>query len=98
MLRRSIIFTTGLLLLHLHLPAQGPRTYPAARQGGNYMHNYYFPPAPSSTPWAPAWSPDGKTLAVAISGSIWTIDYQGAWGPTPTRSRSATSRLARAAG
>jgi len=34
--------------------------YPAARHGGNYMHNYYFPPAPSSTPWAPTWSPDGE--------------------------------------
>ena len=48
--------------------------YPAARHGGNYMHNYYFPPAPSSTPWAPAWSPDGESLAVALSGSIWRVD------------------------
>ena len=54
--------------------AEMARTYPAAKQGGNYMHNYYFAPAPSSTPWAPAWSPDGSTLAVAMSGSIWTID------------------------
>ena len=38
------------------------------------MHNYYFPPAPSSTPWAPAWSPDGKSIAVAMSGSIWKVD------------------------
>jgi Tol biopolymer transport system component len=38
------------------------------------MHNYYFAPAPSSTPWAPAWSPDGTTVAVAMSGSIWTVD------------------------
>ena len=49
-------------------------TYPAARQGGGYMHNYYFPPAPSSTPWAPAWSPDGKQIAVGLRGSIWRID------------------------
>ena len=48
--------------------------YPPARHGGNYMHNYYFPPAPSSTPWAPAWSPDGKSIAVAMSGSIWRVD------------------------
>jgi hypothetical protein len=38
------------------------------------MYNYYFPPAPSSTPWAPAWSPGGKFIAIAMSGSIWKID------------------------
>lgn len=48
--------------------------YPAARHGGNYMHNYYIPPAPGSTPWAPCWSPDGKWIAVAMSGSIWRVD------------------------
>ena len=48
--------------------------YPAARHGGNYMHNFYFPPAPSSTPWAPSWSPDGESIAVAMSGSIWQVD------------------------
>ncbi len=50
------------------------RTYPMARSGGNYMHNYYIPPAPSSTPWAPAWAPDGQSIAVAMSGSIWRVD------------------------
>ena len=47
-------------------PPRGPRDsmYPAARHGGNYMHNYYFPPAPSATPWAPAWSPDGEWIAI----------------------------------
>ncbi|MCL6508029.1 MAG: hypothetical protein K6T59_13490, partial [Bryobacteraceae bacterium] len=48
--------------------------YPAARHGGNYMHNYYIPPAPGSTPWAPCWSPDGKWIAVAMSGSIWRVN------------------------
>ena len=48
-------------------------TYPASRHGGNYMHNFYFPPAPSSTPWAPDWSPDGEWIAVAMSGSIWKV-------------------------
>jgi WD40 repeat protein len=53
-----------------------PKTgvYRASRQGENYMYNYYFPPAPSSTPWAPAWSPDGKFIAVAMYGSIWKVD------------------------
>ena len=49
-------------------------TYSAARHGGGYMHNYYLPPAPSATPWAPAWSPDGKQIAVGLQGSIWRID------------------------
>ena len=48
--------------------------YPASRHGGNYMHNFYFPPAPSSTPWAPSWAPDGESIAVAMSGSIWRVD------------------------
>jgi len=56
------------------LIGQEGRSYPDARTGGNYMHNYYLPPAPSSTPWAPAWSPDGKWIAVAMSGSIWKVD------------------------
>jgi dipeptidyl aminopeptidase/acylaminoacyl peptidase len=47
--------------------------YPAARSGGNYMFNYYLPPAPSSTPWYPAWSPDGTQIAVAMHGSIWSV-------------------------
>src|SRR5260370_11092520 len=51
-----------------------PLESPAATQGGNYMQNYYLPPAPSTTPWAPAWSPDGKWIAVAMQGSIWKID------------------------
>ena len=48
--------------------------YPASRHGGNYMHNFYFPPSPSSTPWAPSWAPDGESIAVAMSGSIWRVD------------------------
>ena len=38
------------------------------------MFNFYFPPAPSSTPWGPDWSPDGKWIAVAMNGSIWKVD------------------------
>ena len=57
----------------VQVDAQAGR-YPAARHGGNYMHNFYFPPAPSSTPWAPSWAPDGESVAVAMSGSIWRVD------------------------
>jgi len=46
--------------------------YRAARTGGNYMHNYYLPAA-SSTPWRPAFSPDGSEIAFAMSGSIWRM-------------------------
>ena len=48
--------------------------YPLAAHGGDYMHNFYLPPAPSTTPWAPAWSPDGRSIAVAMCGSIWKVD------------------------
>jgi TolB protein len=51
-----------------------PAPYRAARNGGQYMHNYYIPPAPGTTPWAPAWSPDGRFLAFAMQGSIWKVE------------------------
>ena len=54
--------------------AQQRRAYPATAHGGNYMHNFYLPPAAASTPWYPAWRPNGETLAVAMSGSIWEVD------------------------
>ena len=53
--------------------AQKPE-YPASRHGGTYMFNYYLPPTLSTTPWAPAWSPDGKWIAVGMYGSIWKVD------------------------
>ena len=55
--------------------AQKP-VYPASRHGATYMYNYYLPPAPSTTPWWPSWSPDGKWIAVAMYGSIWKVDPQ----------------------
>lgn len=67
-----LLAALALLLPALAAAQQDP--YPAAKHGGNYMYNYLFPPAPSSTPWAPAWAPDGRSLAVGMSGSIWSVD------------------------
>jgi Tol biopolymer transport system component len=53
--------------------AQKPE-YPASKHGGTYMFNYYLPQFPTATPWAPAWSPDGKWIAVSMYGSIWRVD------------------------
>ena len=54
------------------LPAPASmRSYRTARHGGNYMHNYYLPPAVNSTPWYPSWSPDGESVAVSMHGSIY---------------------------
>lgn len=81
-MRNSAAPTLRIILLALALLitgrtvsiAQESTVYPSARHGGNYMHNYYLPPAPSSTPWAPSWAPDGKSVLIAMSGSIWSVD------------------------
>jgi Tol biopolymer transport system component len=48
--------------------------YPAAAMGGAYMQNFYLPPAPSSSPWYPSWHPDGEHIAIAMQGSIWSVE------------------------
>lgn len=67
-----------LVVLACVLCAQGAwarkPAYPEVKHGGLYMFNYYFPPAPSATPWAPCWSPDGKWIAVGMQGAIWKVD------------------------
>jgi hypothetical protein len=61
------------VLCSVPLAQEVPIPYPAAKTGGLYMINYYFPPAPSSHPWWPVWSPDGKWIAFAMHGSLWKI-------------------------
>src|SRR5262245_57808195 len=72
---QMIRYATILLLPAAVYAQLAAANYPAARDaGGEYMVNYYLPPAPSSTPWAPAWSPDGRAIAIAMQGSVWKVD------------------------
>ena len=72
---RFVVFLT--LTTLAPLSGQEPfGSYPAARMGGMYMHNFYLPPAVNSAPWAPDWAPDGESVAVSMQGSIWTVDIE----------------------
>ena len=57
---RRFAIVLAVLSIACQLYGQLGTSYPLSKHGGNYMHNFYFPPVPSSTPWAPEWSPDGK--------------------------------------
>lgn len=75
MLRRPssiVAMAVAVALTGLAVAAPKP-DYPSSKHGGTYMFNYYLPPAPSTTAWAPSWSPDGKWVAVAMDGSIWKV-------------------------
>ena len=47
-----------------------------SRAGGMYMESLYLPPV-TTGPWAPAWSPDGREIAVAMHGSLWRVPVEG---------------------
>src|SRR5215470_3262843 len=68
-LKRVLLAT---LLATLTLAAEPESRTLRATQATGYMYSYYVPPA-SSTPWRPAWSPDGREVAFSMSGSIWKI-------------------------
>ena len=68
-MKLAICFTLGTVFL-----AAQESEYSASKHGGTYMFNYYLPQVPTATPWSPAWSPDGKWIAVSMYGSIWKVD------------------------
>lgn len=74
------------LLFAAHAFGQGTE-YPAVKFRSNYLASYYLSHAPTTTPWWPAWSPDGKWIAVSMHGSIWKIDPRNgeAWELTHDR-------------
>ncbi|MEZ5355436.1 MAG: CehA/McbA family metallohydrolase [Bryobacteraceae bacterium] len=41
-----------------------------------YMYSYYVPQS-ASTPWRPAWAPDGKSIVFSMSGSLWKVAVNG---------------------
>jgi TolB protein len=58
---------------------QIPSVYQRIFGGGGstmYMESMYLPPV-TSGPWAPAWSPDGRSIVVAMRGSLWSVPAGG---------------------
>jgi Tol biopolymer transport system component len=58
---------------------QLPSAYSRIFGGGGatmYMESMYLPPV-TTGPWAPAWSPDGRSIVVAMRGSLWRVPVEG---------------------
>ena len=72
----AIVVATGPLVAHV---IQIPSAYQRIFGGGGgtmYMESMYLPPV-TTGPWAPAWSPDGQSIVVAMRGSLWRVPVTG---------------------
>src|ERR1700732_2007929 len=71
---RNILLACVGSLLKAGVAAPQGSEYPAIKYRSNYLASYYVSHAPTTTPWWPCWSPDGKSIAFSMYGSIWKVD------------------------
>src|SRR5688572_19369054 len=72
----AAVMASGSLTAHV---IQIPSAYQRIFGGGGstmYMESMYLPPV-TTGPWAPAWSPDDRSIIVAMRGSLWRIPAEG---------------------
>jgi Tol biopolymer transport system component len=70
------VLTLFALLLTDGVPPAHSIEFPALKNPDNYMLGYYLSRAPTTTPWWPCWSPDGKWIAFSMYGSIWKVNVE----------------------
>ena len=75
----------ALLLVAATVHAEREPVLKQVRLPHSYYYREMYLPQATSGPQSPAWSPDGRTLAVSMQGSLWTID------PATGRARQLTS-------
>ena len=73
---KTYLFALLALLLAGGVAAAQSIEFPAMKYHDNYMLGYYLSRAPTTTPWGPCWSPDGKWVAFSMYGSIWKVNVE----------------------